>query len=166
MQKKETTFADEMLNLENKLNAKEEALEQVEAEAKEESKKAEKSESEYLLELISKEGGPTMDQIEQWKEKFRDKVYAVYFDKKDFYIFRYLTRVEWKEISAQISQMKTPNETIIDELIVQKALLYPTYDTELRALAGAGTFETLSKQIRYASNFVPDELALRMIVKI
>ena len=160
------TFTEEMVNLnasiEKRDNLENEIIEAHEKEAKLEEKK----EEETIFEVIEKEGGPDRAQIEEWKQRYNDKLFAVYFDKNDFYIYRYITLPEWKDVLQQFGNSKVKNDILLDELIVGKGLLFPAFSVELRATVGGGTLETLAKQIRLSSNFLPDDVAIRMIQKL
>ena len=131
-----------------------------------ESQPVAKKEEETIFEVIEKEGGPDRAQIEEWKQRYNDKLFAVYFDKNDFYIYRYITLPEWKDVLQQFGNSKVKNDILLDELIVGKGLLFPAFSVELRATVGGGTLETLAKQIRLSSNFLPDDVAIRMIQKL
>lgn len=166
MTKVPATFAEEMMSLNSSVEKNENIEEQIIAEHDGEAKAEEKKEEETIFDIMVKEGGPTKVQIDEWKARFNDKVFAVYFDKNDFYVYRYITLPEWKDILQQFGKSSSKSEALMDELIVQRSLLYPSFSIELKATVGGGTLETLSKQIRLSSNFIPDDVAIRLIQKL
>lgn len=163
----EKTFQQEMLALSTQLETDENMPNTILAEAEAEANELKKAEEKTLLDILIEEGYTTAEEIDGWKNMYGNKVFAVYFEKDDAYIYRYVTRTEWKEIwSSVIKSTLTNKDELLDEMLVTKCVLYPKLTPEFKVVMPAGTIETLSKQIRISSNFIPDELAVRMITKL
>lgn len=129
-----------------------------------------KEDEESVLDFITKNSEVTVEDIENWKSDFGGKVYTVFFDEDEFYIYRYLARAEYKDIMAQLAKSTTSNaqtqSDLFDELLCQRCLLFPKYTVDLKTTAPAGTFQSLSKQIQINSNFLDDRTLVQMIQKL
>jgi len=144
------------------------ALEAIENEY-EDSKKEEIEEkrAKDILDYIAEDGGPTRDIVEQWKNSFGGKVYAVRYEAGESYIYRYLTRTEHKLLIKKMQESKNPDrQDIFQKDIVSKCLLYPAYTPNWEMSSPAGTIETLFSQIMFSSNFIPEQFAIEMITKL
>ncbi len=166
---KKPSFEEQLRILEMNERAPEEIIENAEEESKQTEKAANVSEKDKLFEFIAKNGGPSTAQINEWKEMYGDKVYITQYDDKEFYIYRYLTHTEYKSIKSQVLASKADElvkQDLFDGLIIQKCILFPTMDPDMKLKMPGGTPETLAAQIRYSSNFIPEEIAIRMIAKL
>ena len=164
---KNIDFQNEMLALSNQLETDENMPDQLMAEAEAEAEEQKKAEDKSLLDVIIEEGYTTQEQIDIWKGMYSNKVFAVYFDKDDVFIYRYVTRTEWKEIWNNVSKSTLANkDELLDEMLVTKCVLYPKLTPEFKVVMPGGSMETLGKQIRISSNFIPDDIAVRMITKL
>jgi len=85
--------------------------------------------------------------IEGFKKQYKD-VLIYFFDMDEFYIYRPLTRFEYKEITGS-----TEDAEKASEFIVQKAVLYPELTEEIMDQLKAGVVPTLLELILNASNF-------------
>lgn len=125
---------------------------------------------ESVLDFITKNSDVTLEMIDNWKSEYGSKVYTVFFDEDEFYIYRYLARAEYKDIMAQLAKSTTQNaqtqSDLFDELLCQRCLLFPKYTVDLKSTAPAGTFQSLSKQIQVNSNFLDDRTLIQMIQKL
>jgi hypothetical protein len=172
MENADNTFKKNLEQIANNLEKEEKASNMLNAEIEEggDNEKAEVTKQDTAKDWILKNTTITEEMISQWKELYGDKVYFVSFDDTEYYAFRYLSRIEYKEIVKQIMKAKnlSPVEQneLMDELIVQKCLIYPAFDVDLKTKSPAGTIESLAKQIRVYSNFLSDDFALSLVVKL
>lgn len=168
--KKPNEFKDNLLKMQeafdetNKVN--EEIAKEIEQSPKKDLEKKEMSALEWILTNTP----ITQEQIDQWNETYSKKVYFISFTEDEYYAFRYLTRIEYKDIVKTVinAQGLSPiaQQELNDELIVQKCLLYPQFTTEFKTSSPAGTIESLAKAIRVQSNFLNDEFILSLVVKL
>jgi len=161
------TFQEEMLEQASEIE-RENVIDETIIEGKEaEAKRQQDEEVKSIFDLIEKEQGITRDQIEEWKNDYAGKVFVARFDETEAYIFRYVALPEWKKIMSQVMKSTAPNkEELLDELIFAKCVLHPKVTDEVKATIGAGTIPTVALQIKVASNFINDGLALDMVTKI
>lgn len=127
------------------------------------------SKKETVLDLMIKNKHITAEEAATWKETYDNKVFAVYLDDSESYVFRSIRFPEYKQVISQYTKSSLPAEekdTLLDEMLIQRCLLYPKYTADFKLTCAAGIIPTLSKQIQYASNFIPDELAIRLIQKL
>jgi len=112
---------------------------------------------------------PDPDVFEQWKESF-GKIFIVPLSDDEIYVFRRLTRLEWKTIQKEMQQVSQAGVNVdsmwIEERVVKQALLYPSWDINFKNVSAAGTISTLYKQITLVSNFLDDQTAMQLIVEI
>lgn len=94
--------------------------------------------------------GPTYGQVNEWKSRYGEgEVFAVRIDQQPF-VFRTLTRAEYKEI------LKTQNADPMwrEERTVEKCLLWPAYYKGTAISMGrAGIPTVLAEQIMECSGF-------------
>lgn len=103
-------------------------------------------------------GGPTYEQIEQWKAQYGD-VYLTRYADDEVYIWRTLTRAEYKKVMALVDINPAGRE----EKICQIAVLFPQEFNELAQARGkAGVPTVLSEQIMEKSGFLPTEEARKL----
>lgn len=103
-------------------------------------------------------GGPTYEQIEAWKEQYGD-VYMTEYDDNEVYIWRTLTRAEYKQVMAMTNLSPAARE----EKICHIAVLYPSNFNELAQARGkAGVPTVLAEQIMEKSGFLPTEEARKL----
>jgi hypothetical protein len=98
-------------------------------------------------EILYEKDPKLKDKVEELKNKYKD-VYVYFFDDEEFYIYRPLTRFEYKDITS-----KTDKQDEITEMIVLKATLYPELTEERLDGLKAGIVPTLLELILNASNF-------------
>jgi len=98
---------------------------------------------------LSLEGGPTQEQINDWKAKHGELLLAT-FSADEKYIYRPLRRFEYKQI---ISVGQADNKAFAEEKVVQMCVVWPTVDPTKIATFKAGTISTLVDLIMSASNF-------------
>lgn len=105
------------------------------------------------------EGGPTRNQVENWKQKFGD-VYMTEFD-SETYIWRTLSRIEYKKIMN--SEGANNSEWFGEEQVAQKCVLYPEKFGAQDIVNGkAGVPSVLSDQIMAKSGFVANGSAVKL----
>lgn len=114
--------------------------------------------------LKAYDGAPTQEQIEQWKVQFGE-VFVSGFSEEDLYIWRPITRAEWREFQAR-AQAPAENVTQLDfeELVCSQCTLWQASKTSL-ALKG-GTATTLHEQILQNSNFVAPQAAQMFVARL
>lgn len=102
-------------------------------------------------------GGPLESQVASWKRQFKE-VYATGFG-DEVYVWRPLTRYEYKMLLAQPNQ----DPLMREEAIAQTCVLWPTnFNYEAQAPGKAGTVSVLAEQIMEASNFTRKVIPKRL----
>lgn len=104
--------------------------------------------------------GPNDEQIAQWKERYGE-IYLMSFDKEDQYVWRPITRLEYKNI---IQQAK--DDAHYMEMVVQRCVLWPTIGIENLAGGKAGTIPTLHAVVMEGSNFLEPDQAVMLVRKL
>ena len=94
-------------------------------------------------------GGPTQEQINEWKAKLGD-IFVAKFSDEEKYIYRPMKRFEYKQILSLGAQ---ENKSFAEEKIIQMCTLWPVIDPSKLAFLKAGTVSTLVELIMVASNF-------------
>ena len=99
------------------------------------------------------EGGPTFDQVENWKNEFGD-IYRIDFDSETI-IFRTVSRFEYKQMVNNIEGNQGSNTNWFrEEQICDKAVLYPEdYTREKMTDGKAGIPTVVSEYILSKSGF-------------
>ena len=171
MKPKNEAFKTEMMTLQDKLEDQDIALVELAKEAKDvaENKETEKEKEKEIapLEIIIKAFPELKAKIEEWRNMYGD-IYATMLDEDEVYIYRYITRAEYKELLTQFRNAndKLKSEEMIDEFFVQRCLLYPSYSTEFKAASPAGVIPTIATQIKLVSRFMSEQIAMQLISKI
>lgn len=122
-----------------------------------------------LIDIIVEESNGTLTyaQIDEWKQMYNNKVYAIRFDAGESYIFRYVSRLEMKAIISQVQKAtKNVTDDYLDELLFDRCVLYPKVTPDIKNLIGAGTISTIAEQIRIQSNYLPPEVAIQLVQKL
>lgn len=97
------------------------------------------------------EGGPYQSQVDAWKKQF-GRIYKVTVEGEQ-YIFRKITRFEYK----QIMSMPNSNELIREEAIAEICTLFPQeYSYETMSEASAGIPSLISEHVMKRSGFSRD----------
>ncbi len=104
--------------------------------------------------------GPDDGKIEQWKERYGE-IYLMSFDPEDQYVWRPITRLEYKNI---IQQAK--DDAHYMEMVVQRCVLWPPIGIENLAGGKAGTIPTLHAVIMEGSNFLEPDQAVMLVRKL
>jgi hypothetical protein len=100
-------------------------------------------------EKILYEKDPTLETLlPQFREKYSD-VYVFFFSDDEFYIYRPVTRFEYKDLDREYGQ---DAEKFL-EMLVCKAVLYPKLTPEKLDALRAGVAPTLATLILNASGF-------------
>jgi hypothetical protein len=95
-------------------------------------------------------GGPARAEVEQWKARFGE-VYSSQFD-DDVYIWRVMTRQEYKEIL----RIQKADAMYREERICERCVLWPrNYNHVMMTQGKAGIPTLLAEQIMDKSGFVP-----------
>jgi hypothetical protein len=110
---------------------------------------------------------PTKEQIEAWK-LFYD-VMASGLDDDEIYLWRPITRKEWKELRAKFmlqaqQTQQNPPEGAFEEAIVDACILWASDPAALQKKAGS--YEVLHDQIALNSNFINANMAAQLVVKL
>ena len=162
---KEKSFVEELKAAEEEVNKKKAAEKEVIDEATENKKEDVAKKEMETYELLEKETGLTKAEVDAWKENYFNKVFVFRIDDTETYVYRYLARPEWKKIISSFNE-STLTEELLNEQIFNKCVLYPTPSPELRQRLGAGTIDSIAYAIRLSSNFLPEEIIARNIVKL
>jgi hypothetical protein len=104
--------------------------------------------------------GPSDEQIAMWKEQFGE-VYLISFDLEENFVWRPITRLEYKNI---IQQAK--DDSHYQEMVVQRCVLYPQIGPEHLTAGKAGTVPTLHAVIMEGSNFLEPDQAVMLVRKL
>lgn len=104
--------------------------------------------------------GPKDDEIAHWKERYGE-IYLMSFDPEDQYVWRPITRLEYKNI---IQQAK--DDAHYMEMVVQRCVLWPPIGVENLAGGKAGTIPTLHAVIMEGSNFLEPDQAVMLVRKL
>lgn len=99
------------------------------------------------MEILQEKDPKYVQMIEEFKKQYKD-VLIYFFDESEFYVYRPLTRFEYKEILAS-----TDDAEKASEMIVMKAVLFPTLTEDKLNTLKAGIVPTLLELILSASNF-------------
>jgi len=164
---KKASFKDEMKQLQEDLNNSDLLESETIENAKKDAVDTTAAKERTLLDLIKEEEKLTDEEVDRWKAMY-GKIYAVRFDENETYIYRYLTRLEMKELAKKIGGI-SGNVNLAemeDEMIVDKCVLYPKITPDFKLTIKAGTVPTLAYQIRVSSNYLPDAVALDLITRI
>lgn len=101
------------------------------------------------------EGGPTKDQVENWKHKYGD-VYMTKFDSETF-IWRTISRSEYKEVLNMESEGDQPADWFREEVVTDRCVIWPTdFDYEDIGDGKAGIPAVLAEKIMNKSGFIAE----------
>lgn len=113
------------------------------------------------LKKVYKDKAPMISQLEAWKSRYEQiHISKVGQDRENYYIWRTLKRFEYKEM---LKGQAAEDPNAFNEMLVEKCVLYPTYDFSFRNQSDAGIINTLGQQISYKSGFVSQQEALALI---
>jgi hypothetical protein len=104
-------------------------------------------------------GGPTHDQLEEWKSQFNGEIYMTEFDADEVFIWRPIRRKEYKDIA------KIPNadQFYKEERIVTTCILYPkSFSAANMSFGKAGIPTLLSELIMEKSGFVAQTGSMKL----
>jgi hypothetical protein len=103
-------------------------------------------------------GGPTMTEFMAWQKQFPDMYIVDDLPDGNIYIYRTLTRYEYKVLQS------LPNTDPLqrEELIIDKCLLYPIITYEDMSNAMAGIISTLAQHVLTSSGFVKDSIPRKL----
>ena len=97
-------------------------------------------------------GGPTQSQIEDWKRKY-GKVFMTKYDEDEYYIWRTLSRIEFKKILNQEGELTDWSR---EERVSETCVIWPeNYDHDSVMDGNAGTPAVLAEEIMNKSGFMP-----------
>lgn len=103
---------------------------------------------------------PNLQQLAAWKQNFGSVFVVEIYDV--IYCYRYIRRQEWIKLLTSLAE--DVREDQVEDMIVEKCLLYPNYTPVQKASLPAGAIPTLAAQIRTCSLFIePQVLAARTI---
>jgi hypothetical protein len=104
---------------------------------------------------------PSDADIQAFKDRFGDNIYMIALDEDEMYVWRPLTRHEYKALLQNVQ-----HEQVFMEQIVQKCVLWPTVTPEWVAGGKGGTIPTLHAVIMEGSNFLAPEVAMSLVRKL
>ncbi len=116
-----------------------------------------------LLGFKNLEAKPTEAQIEEWK-RIHGKVFAIGFNDDEYYVFRPLRRLEWRNLMKAL--VKQDDESKRKEAICQRSVLWPSLTPDNLAKSMAGTVDSLYEMVCQASNFLAPQEALACVRKL
>ena len=103
---------------------------------------------------------PKKSQIEAWKDRYKNVYISQIVEPDKFYVWRTLTRVEYKKLNAN---KEFDNPQAAYEIMVETRLLYPQPTQAWRLNSPAGWIDTLGKQIAFQSGWVSGQEHLATI---
>ena len=104
---------------------------------------------------------PSDAEIQQLKDRYGDNIFMIAFDEDEIFVFRPLTRHEYKALIQSVQ-----HEQIFMEQVVQKCVLWPAVTPEWMAGGKGGTIPTLHSVIMEGSNFLAPEVAMSLVRKL
>jgi len=104
---------------------------------------------------------PSDEMIEQWKGQFGDNIFMLALDEDEMYVWRPLTRHEYKQLLQEVQ-----HEQAFMEQIVQRCVIWPSITPEWLAGGKGGTVPTLHGVIMEGSNFLAPEVAMSLVRKL
>ncbi len=122
-----------------------------------EEKKDEERVDPILEQWKVREKGPSDEQIEAWKEQFGE-CYLMSFDPRESYVWRPVTRIEYKTILQSAK-----DDAHFMEMVVQRCVLWPEIDVAQLTGGKAGTIPTLHSVIMEGSNFLDPDQAVMLV---
>jgi hypothetical protein len=117
--------------------------------------------SEKLREVNPNSPGPS--ELMNWKQ-MHGNVFVLQLA-EDVYIYRYIKRQEWSQMMANPAVQKMRTEQI-EDMIVEKCLLFPKLSPERKAFLPAGAVGMLAEQIRLQSQFLDPMQVANITVKL
>lgn len=106
---------------------------------------------------------PSANELFQWKQMHGNTFVLQLED--DVYIYRYIKRQEWAQMMANPAIAKMREEQV-EDMIVEKCLLYPRLTPERKAFLPAGIVGLLASQIRIKSQFLDPMQVANITVKL
>jgi len=104
------------------------------------------------------QNGPTLTEVEEWKRRYTN-IYVTDFENGDVYIYRPLTRKEWKEIR----NIQNADQLYQEERICDTAVIWPKTDiNKFRIHGPAGVPTVLAEQILEISGFIPNVSGVKL----
>lgn len=100
----------------------------------------------------------TPEEIAQLKQQY-GKVWFILVGGQEYY-YRPLSRKEYKDIYSNEDMVK--DRFILEQAIVQRCLVSPTFDLVLSQGSEAGLISVMSEAILAASNFMPDSQPVQL----
>ena len=98
--------------------------------------------------------GPTYDNIDEWKSRYNGEIYMTDFEEGEIYIWRPLTRKEYRDII----NIEGSTAFYREERICQVSIVWPTTNlsSKLRTTGKAGIPSMLSELILEKSGYNPN----------
>ena len=104
------------------------------------------------------EGGPTIAMIEEFKRRY-GSIYITDFENGDVFIYRAITRKEWKDIK----NIQNADALYQEERICDSAVVWPKTDpNKFRVYGAAGIPTVLAEQILEISGFIPNVSGVKL----
>lgn len=132
--------------------------EATEVEAQDDTGKDEEERKDPIMDQWNaREKGPSDEQIALWKEQFGE-CYLMSFDPRESYVWRPVTRIEYKTILQSAK-----DDAHFMEMVVQRCVLWPEIDVAKLTSGKAGTIPTLHGVIMEGSNFLDPDQAVMLV---
>ena len=107
---------------------------------------------------LNVEGGPSQEQIGEWKVK-HGELFVAKFSETEKYVYRPIKRFEYKQI---MTLGQTENKSFAEEKVVGMCVVWPQLEPSKMSMFKAGTISTLVDLIMSASNFGIAEEPVRL----
>lgn len=105
-------------------------------------------------------GGPTVEDVEEWKSRYNGEVFLTDFEDGEIYLWRPINRKEYKSIMG----IEGSSGMYREEAICQTVILWPkgNISTKLRTFGKAGVPTLLSELILEKSGYNPNTQTIRL----
>jgi len=117
--------------------------------------------------LKAYDGAPSQEQIDQWKVTYGE-VFVSGFSEEDLYIWRPITRQEWRTVQETVQTPDTEGKQLsqldFEELVCATCVLWQASKTSLQLKGGTAT--TLHEQVLQNSNFVAPQAAQMFVARL
>ena len=111
-------------------------------------------------------GAPDQSAIDAWKEEHGD-IFCTAFSETELFIWRPLSRAEWREHQMMLSQAEGQVDPfVLEEETVMKVMLWMSNPGEKALQLKAGSVSTLHEQLLQNSNFIDPRFASNLVVKL
>jgi|SaaInlV_200m_DNA_6_1039755.scaffolds.fasta_scaffold23278_1 hypothetical protein len=128
--------------------------------------------SQILSFLANDPDTPSLEEIDEWKEKFgQNGIHVMSFGDTDNYIYHHLTRGEWKKIKDVMKRLRDSEnadelEEKLKEKVVCNCVLWPEASAEWLETSKAGVVDSLYQMILLNSGFLTPQQAMLLTTQL